>query len=106
MAEVLRGVVDKAKAALTDGTDLILCIVGAGAPAAVIEVVRGWFPEQTEGIEDETLAAGVGFALFYFGDRIHKRVVPFGLGMFLAAVGAWSSEWVAGLILMLKKKGE
>ena len=103
MAEVLKGVVDKAREAMKDGTDLVLAIIGAGSATAVLEVVRSWFPEQTEAIADETLAAGIGFALFYWGDRIHPRLVPFGFGVFLAAIGAWSSEWVAGIILMLKK---
>ena len=104
MSEILAGIVEKAKAAMTDGTDLILAIVGAGSSMAVLEVVRSWFPEQLEGVEDETLAAGIGFALFYFGDRIHPRLVAFGFGMFLASVGAWSAEFVEGFLLMLKKK--
>ena len=104
MAEILTGIVEKAREAITDGTDLILAIVGAGSSMAVLEVVRSWAPEQLEGIADETLAAGIGFALFYFGGRIHKRVVPFGFGMFLASVGAWSSEFVGGIIGMLKKE--
>ena len=104
MAEVLRGIVEKARGAMTDGIDLILAVVGAGSSAAMLEVVRSWFPEQLEGVADETLMAGVGFALFYFGDRIHPRLVPFGFGMFLASVGAWSSEFVESFILMLKKK--
>ena len=104
MSEILAGIVDKARDAMKDGTDLILAIVGAGSSMAVLEVVRSWFPEQLEGVADETLAAGIGFALFYFGDRIHARLVPFGFGMFLASVGAWSSEFVGGLIGMLKKE--
>ena len=101
--EILAGIVAKAKAAIVDGVDLLLVVAGAGASAAILEVVKSWFPEQTADIADETLAAAVGFALFYFGDRIHPKLVPFGLGVFIAAVGAWSSEWVAGIILMLKK---
>ena len=104
MSEILAGIVEKARTAMTDGTDLILAIVGAGSSAAVLEVVKSWFPEQTEGIADETLAAGIGFALFYWGDRIHPKIVPFGFGMFLASVGAWSSEFVESFVLMLKKK--
>ena len=104
MAEVLAGIVEKARGAMTDGVDLLLAVVGAGSSAAMLEVVRSWFPEQLEGVADETLMAGVGFALFYFGDRIHPRLVPFGFGMFLASVGAWSSEFVESFILMLKKK--
>lgn len=104
MAEILGGIVAKARAAMTDGIDLLLAVIGAGASASVVEVVRSWFPEQTEGLTDETLAAAIGFALFYFGDRIHPRLVPFGFGVFLSSVGAWSSEWVAGIISMLKKK--
>lgn len=95
---------DKARAALTTSVDLLLVIAGAGASSALVELIRSWLPEQTEGMADETLAAAMGFLLFYFGDRISPRLVPFGLGAFLAGVGAWSSEWISGIILMLKKK--
>lgn len=101
--EILAGFVAKIRTAITDTMDFVLAIAGAGASSAIVEVVRSWLPEQTEGLADETVAAAAGFVLFYFGDRIHRRLVPFGLGVFLAGVGAWSSEWVAGIILMLKK---
>ena len=104
MAEVLGGIVAKTREALTDGIDLLLAIAGAGGSAAIVEVVRSWFPEQTEGLTDETLGAVIGFVLFYWGDRIHRRLVPFGLGVFLSSVGAFTSEWVASVIAMLKKK--
>jgi len=104
MSEILSGVVEKARGAVTSGTDLLLCIAGAGSSAALVEVVRSWLPEQTTGQTDEAIAAIAGFLMFYYGDRVHPMLVPFGLGAFLSGVGAWSSEWVAGLILMLKKK--
>ena len=104
MAEVLGGIVAKARSALTDGIDFVLAIIGSGASASVVEVVKSWFPEQTEGISDETLAAVVSFLIFYFGDRIHRRLTPFGLGMFLASVGAWSAEYTASIFEMFKKK--
>ena len=103
MAEVLGGLVSKARDAIRDEFDLLLAILGAGAPAAVVEAVRSWFPEQTEGIGDETLAAIIGFVIWYFGGRIHPRLVPFGFGMFLASVGAWSEGLVSQLLGMLKK---
>jgi len=101
----LAGIIAKAKAALADGVDLMLAVAGAGAVSSLLEVVRSWFPEQTKDIADETLAAAIGFALFYFGDRLHRRLAPFGLGVFIAGVGAWASAWVSGIILMLKKAG-
>ena len=104
MAEVLKGVVDKVKAGITDEVDLILVIVGVGGSAAIAEVVKTWFPEQTADMGDETIVAIVGFLLFYFGDRLHARVVPLGIGVFLAGVGAMSEELVAGAFEMLKKK--
>jgi len=104
MAEVLGGIISKIRAAVTDSIDLILLIAGAGSSGAIVEVVKSWLPEQTAGMEDETIAAVVGFLLFYFGDRIHRRLVPFGLGVFLSGVGAWSSSYVEGIISMLKKK--
>ena len=106
MAEILGGIVTKARDSIKDGVDLLLVIVGAGASSAVVEVIRSWLPEQTEGMADEALVTAVGFLLFYYGDRIHPKLVPFGFGILIAGVGAWSSEWVAGILLMLKKKGE
>ena len=104
MAEILGGIVAKARAALTDGIDLLLAVAGAGGSAAVVEVVKSWFPEQTAGLTDESIGAIIGFVLFYWGDRIHRRLVPFGLGVFLSSVGAWTSEWVSSVISMLTKK--
>ena len=104
MSEILAGVVTKSRAALTDGTDLLLVIAGAGSSAALVEVIRSWIPEQTEGMADETVVAIAGFIMFYYGNRIHERLTAFGFGVFIAGVGAWSSEWVAGIIGMLAKK--
>jgi len=105
LAEILGGIVDKARASITSGVDLLLVVAGAGASSAIAEVVKSWLPEQTATIADETLVIAVGFLLFYFGDRIHPKLVPFGFGMFISGVGAWSSAWIAGLITMLKKGG-
>ena len=102
---ILAGFVDKIRTAITDTTDFALAVAGAGSGAALAEVVKSWFPEQTAEMADETIAMIAGFLLFYWGDRIHPRLQAFGLGVFLAAVGAWSSEFVAGFILMLKKAG-
>ena len=102
--EILGGIVERAKGAITDGVDLLLLVAGAGGSAAIVEVIRSWLPEQTEGMADETVAAAVGFLLFYWGDRIHPRVPAFGLGIFISGIGAWSSEFVEGFINMLTKK--
>lgn len=104
MAEVLGDIMGKARAALTDTFDLILVIAGAGASLTIAEIIKSWFPEQTKDVKDETLAAAAGFAMFYFGNRIHPRLVPFGLGVLLASAGAWISEWVSGALSALKKK--
>ena len=105
MAEVLGGIVSKVRGSITDSIDFLLMIIGAGASGAVVEVVRSWIPTETLGnITDETLAAIVGFLLFYFGDRIHRRLVPFGLGVFLAAAGAWAGDYVNQFIRMFAKK--
>ena len=104
MSEILSGLVTKARESITTTTDLLLVVAGAGSSAALLEVVKSWLPEQTAGMADETLASAIGFALFYWGDRLHSALVPFGFGVLIASVGAWSSEWVAGIILMLKKK--
>ena len=104
MSEILGGIVEKAQGAITDGTELIVAVAGAGSSGALIEVVRSWLPSQTEGMADETVAAAAGFLLFYYGDRVHRLLVPFGFGAFLSGVGAWSAEFVEGIVLMLKKK--
>lgn len=102
--DILRGLIDKAREAVEDTTGFVLVVAGAGASMALVEVVRSWLPEQTEGMADEAIAAAMGFALFYFGERIHPRLRSFGFGVFIAGVGAWSSEWISGLLAMLKKK--
>ncbi|GAI02762.1 unnamed protein product, partial [marine sediment metagenome] len=72
--------------------------------AAIAEVVRTWFPEQTEGRSDETLAAAAGAALLYYGDRLHEKLPKVGLGFFLSALGALSAEYTSSIFEMLKKK--
>ena len=103
MAEVFRGIVAKARMALTDGIDFLLVLAGAGTSATVVEIVKSWFPEQTKDIADETLATAIGFVLFYFGDRIHPRLASFGLGVFIASAGAWVGQYVKGILEMFKK---
>lgn len=83
---------------------MLLLVAGAGGAMALVGVVRSWLPEQTEGMADEMVAAAIGFLLFYWGERLHPRVPAFGLGIFIAGVGAWSSEFVEGFIGMLTKK--
>ena len=104
MSEILAGVVERARNSITDETDLIAAVAGAGSVAAIVEVLRSWLPTQTEGMADETVAAVGGFLLFYYGDKVHPLLVPFGFGAFLSGVGAWSSEFTAGILLALKKK--
>ena len=99
---ILEGLIEKAK--VVDTTDLALAVVGAGASASVMEVVRSWLPEQTEDLSDEAVAAIASFLLFYYGDRLNPRVTSFGFGAFLSSVGAWTSGYTAGLFEMLKKK--
>ncbi len=102
--EILSGIVEKASTCIVTSTDLIAAVAGAGSVGAIVEVIRSWAPEQTEGMADETVAAIGGFLLFYYGERFHPLAVPFGFGAFLSGVGVWSSEWTAGIVLMLKKK--
>jgi len=104
MAEVLGGLVSKARECFTDTIDLLLVILGVASTSAVVEAVRSWLPEQTTGVTEETLASVIGFILWYFGGKIHKRLVPFGFGIFLAGIGSWASSWVAPLFAFLKKK--
>lgn len=104
MSEITREIVEKAKLAIQTDSDLVAAIAGAGSITALVEVVRSWAPTQTEGMEDETVAAIAGFALFYYGERIHRLASPFGFGAFLSGVGVWSSEFTADILLALKKK--
>lgn len=105
MAEMFAGIVDKARDCFKDSTGFVLVIAGNAATTAIVEAVRTWAPEWTEGVADETIAAVVGFIVFNWGDRIHERLTPFGFGMFIAGTGAWASAWVAPLFAMLKKAG-
>jgi len=100
----LRGITDKASRSISDLTGFVLVVAGAGSGAAIVEVIKSWLPEQTAGLADEAIAAAVGFALFYFGDRIHPRLTSFGLGILISSVGAMTSSFTAGIIAMLTKK--
>ena len=102
--DILAGIVAKAQATIGDGTDLALVVGGAAGASAVLEVVRSWFPEQTADISDEVLAVIAGGLMWYYGERLHERLVPVGLGVAVIGAGGWSEEWVSGIITMLKKK--
>ena len=102
--DILGGLVAKAQATIGDGTDLALVIGGSAGAASVLEVVMSWFPEQTKDMKDETLAIIAGGLIWYFGERLHERLVPFGFGVLVEGAGGWASEWVSGIISMLKKK--
>lgn len=105
MAEaILTGIMAKARACFTDTLDYALVVAGIGSSVSVRDLLKAYFPEQTEGIADETLIAGAGFALFYWGDRIHPRLMPLGLGILLSGLGTWSSAFVAGFWDWLKPK--
>jgi len=105
MAEpILEGLVVKAQATIGDGTDFALVVGGASGAAAVLEVVRSWFPEQTADISDEVLAVIAGGLMWYYGERLHERLVPVGFGVAVTGAAGWSEEWVSGIITMLKKK--
>lgn len=104
MSEILGGIVAKAREAVKDGTGFALTVVGAGISASLAEIVRSWLPEQTKGVSDETVASVASFLLFYYGDKIHPRLVPIGFGAFMDSIGAWSSAYTKGIIDMLKKK--
>jgi len=100
----IRGITEKSSRAVSDLTGFALVVIGAGSGAAIAEVVKSWLPEQTAGLTDEAIAAAAGFAMFYFGERIHPRLVSFGFGLFLSAIGAMTSSFTAGIIAMLTKK--
>lgn len=102
--DILGGLVAKSQATIADGTDLALVVGGAAGAAAVLEVVRSWFPEQTADISDEVLALIAGGLIWYYGERLHERLVPIGFGVAVTGAAGWSEEWVSGIIQMLKKK--
>ena len=102
--DFLAGLVKKSRATIGDGTDLALVVGGASGAAAVLTVVRSWFPEQTSDISDEVLAVIAGGLLWYYGERIHERLVPVGFGVAVVGAAGWSEEWVSGIISMLEKK--
>jgi hypothetical protein len=94
MAAILGGIVDRARMAITDGFDLLLLVTGAGTAGLVTGLIRKYVPQIGATITDEMLASAIGFLLFYFGGRIHRRLVPFGLGVFVAGLGSF----VGGLV--------
>ena len=102
--DFLEGLIKKSQATIGDGTDLALVVGGAAGAAAVLEVVRSWFPDQTADITDEVLAIIAGGLIWYYGERLHERLVPVGFGVVVTGAGGWSEEWVSGIIQMLKKK--
>ena len=102
--DILGGLVAKAQATIGDGTALALVVAGSAGAASVLEVVRSWLPEQTTGITDEVLSIIAGGLIWYFGERLHERLVPFGFGVLVYGAGGWAEEWVGGIISMLKKK--
>lgn len=102
--DFLAGLVAKSQATIGDGTDLALVVGGASGAAAILEVVRSWFPEQTADISDEVLAIIAGGLIWYYGERLHERLVPVGFGVVVTGAAGWSEEWTSGIIQMLKKK--
>jgi hypothetical protein len=101
---VLEGIVTKVRENFKDMWDFVLAIVGNASASAIVETIRSWLPEQTKALTDEALAAIIGFVMFYWGDKLHRRLVPFGFGVFMAGVGALASGYISGLFEMFKKK--
>ena len=104
MAEMITGIVAKARESFKDTTDIILVIAGSGSSANILALVKAYFPEQTANISDETLATAIGFALFYWGARLHPKIQPFGLGVLIASTGALSQEWLNSIWAMVMPK--
>jgi len=100
----LEDLVAKARGCITDALDFGLVVAGAGSSVAITDLVRAYLPEQTKDLTDETIQAGIGFALFYWGDKVHPRVPPFGFGVLLAGLGSWSSEFLTTAFTWLKPK--
>jgi len=73
-ADILAGVVEKAKGAIVTQTDLIAAIAGAGSVAALVTVIRSWAPGQTEGMTDETVAAIGGLCCRRIRERGYQEI--------------------------------
>lgn len=95
---MLEGITSKARTTITDGIDLLLVFVGSGTADTVLEIIKSWVPEQAKGLTDEQLMAVVGFILWYWGDKIHRRVVPFGFGILVQGAGKIVGPMVAGFL--------
>lgn len=93
---MLEDLVYKFTSSVTDLTDLVLVLVGAGASGAIIEFAKKYIP--VEGMSDEMLTTVLGFILWYYGDRISEKLVPLGLGLFIAGAGSYVGEWVGKII--------
>jgi len=98
VAELIAGIVARAREAVVDGIGLLLVIIGAALASTIIGWIRKWFPEQTKDIADEAIATVVGFILLMWGGRIHPRVTSIGFGVFLAGIGAWAEGVITPMI--------
>ncbi len=89
-----------------DEIDLLLVLAGSGAADSVLDLVKQFVPlEGIAGLSDDVLATIVGYIIWSYGDRIHPRLAPFGLGVFIAGAGSIVGEWVSGFISGLGQGG-
>jgi len=100
---MLENLVAKARATVTDGIDLVLLFIGNGSAETVLELIKSWIPEQAAALTDEQLTAVIGFVMWYWGDRIHHRLVPFGFGVFTNGAGKLIAPMVTGILESFKK---
>jgi hypothetical protein len=102
MSQIFGGIVARANSALRDGTDFALVMVGVASAIPVESAFRSFLGAVIPStIGDDVLTAAIGFAIFYWGHRIHRRLVPFGLGMFLSGIGIFLNGLLAPLFGML-----
>jgi hypothetical protein len=98
----LESISRKASMTIGDSVDLLLVLAGSGSAASVLEIVKSWLPTGAT-LTDEQLMTALGFVLWWWGDKIHRRVVPFGFGILVQGGGQIVGPMVSGLLSSFTK---
>lgn len=106
MYMVLGDLTTKFNQAVLDEIDFFLVLIGSGSSQKILELVKQYLPvEGFADLGDDALMAIIGYLAWNYGDRLHPRLVPLGLGMFIAGAGSFIGEFVNNVIDQLIAQG-
>jgi|YelNatPaOPRAMG01_1025707.scaffolds.fasta_scaffold06577_20 hypothetical protein len=94
----LESISRKAGMTIGDSIDLLLVLAGSGSAATVLEIVKSWMPSIGGTLTDEQLMTALGFVLWWWGDKIHRRIVPFGFGILVQGGGQIIGPMISGIL--------